>query len=226
MFSISKNNLLEEKLFSKLFSKVGIFSNSVDNEEKDYGYIVDYRGLFDSVGKAISVYTSELDMDDFETEDIGIMLQDRLEAGKKRLDNSLEALALLCEPVISPKGTLEYQHYFCGNPEKESDLKDTALRRTQLYKNTVALIRAYANIADELQEAGYSAKQIKTIDKELDFYIKLREQIKKASGETLDMKTYEADMRYLLDAYIQAEDPEDITPFDGMSLLDIISFIE
>ena len=28
-------------------------TNRVDNEEKDYGYIVDYRGLFDSVGKAI-----------------------------------------------------------------------------------------------------------------------------------------------------------------------------
>ncbi len=198
-------------------------TNRVDGEDKDYGYIVDYRGLFDSVGQAISVYTSELDMDDFESEDIGIMLQDRLDAGKKRLDNALEELALLCEPVAPPKGTLEYQHYFCGNSEKESDLKDTALRRTQLYKKTVALIRAYANIASELEEAGYSAKEIATIDREQDFYLKLREQIKKASGETLDMKTYEADMRHLLDAYIQAEDSEDITPFDGMSLLDIIS---
>ena len=69
------------------------------------------------------------------------------------------------------KGLLEYQHYFCGNPEKESDLKDTALRRTQLYKNTVTLIRAYANIASELEQAGYSAKQIKNIEKkELGFY--------------------------------------------------------
>lgn len=198
-------------------------TNRVDGEDKDYGYIIDYRGLFDSVGKAISVYTSELDMDDFESEDIGIMLQDRLEAGKKRLDNALEELAILCEPVVPPKGLLEYQHYFCGNSEKESDLKDTALRRTQLYKKTVALIRAYANIASEMEEAGYTAKEIKDIEKEQDFYLKLREQIKKASGETLDMKTYEADMRHLLDAYIQAEDPEDITPFDGMSLLDIIS---
>jgi type I restriction enzyme R subunit len=198
-------------------------TNRIDGEDKDYGYIIDYRGLFDSVGQAISVYTSELDMDDFESEDIGIMLQDRLEAGKKRLDNALEELALLCEPVVPPKGLLEYQHYFCGNPEKESDLKDTALRRTQLYKKTVALIRAYANIASEMEEAGYTAKEIKDIEKEQDFYLKLREQIKKASGETLDMKTYEADMRHLLDAYIQAEDPEDITPFDGMSLLDIIS---
>lgn len=198
-------------------------TNRVDGDDKDYGYIVDYRGLFNSVGQAISVYTSELDMDNFETKDIEIMLQDRLDAGKKRLDNALEELALLCEPVAPPKGTLEYQHYFCGNPEKKSDLKDTALRRTQLYKKTVALIRAYANIANELEEAGYTVKEIKDIEKEQNFYLKLREQIKKASGETLDMKTYEADMRHLLDAYIQAEDPKDITPFDGMSLLDIIS---
>ena len=30
----------------------------------------------------------------------------------------MEALALLCEPVEPPKGTLEYQHYFCGNLKK------------------------------------------------------------------------------------------------------------
>lgn len=198
-------------------------TNRVDGDDKDFGYIVDYRGLFDNVGKAISVYTSELDTETFQKVDIDIMLQDRLEAGKKRLDNAMEELVLLCESVETPKGVLEYQHYFCGNSENENDLKDTALRRTQLYKKTVAFIRAYANIAEELEEAGYTVHEIKDIEKELDFYIKLREQIRKASGETLDMKTYEADMRYLLDAYIQAEDPEDITPFDGMSLLDIIS---
>lgn len=198
-------------------------TNRVDGEDKDFGYIVDYRNLFDSVGKAISVYTSELDMDSFENEDINIMLKDRLEAGKQRLDNSMEELALLCEPILPPKGTLEYQQYFCGNPENKNDLKDTALRRTQLYKKTVSFIRAYANIADELEEAGYSAKEIRDIEKDLDFYVKLRDQIKKASGETLDMKAYEADMRHLLDAYIQAEEAEDITPFEGMTLLDIIS---
>jgi type I restriction enzyme R subunit len=198
-------------------------TNRVAGEEKDFGYIVDYRGMFDSVGQAISVYTSELDMDDFESDDIEIMLQDRLDAGKKRLDNAREELALLCEPVEPPKGTLEYQRYFCGNPENEDDLKATALRRTQLYKKIVGFIRAYANIQEELSEAGYSPKEIKEIEKDLDYYYHLRDHIKKASGETLDMKTYEADMRHLIDAYIQADDPEDITPFEGMSLLDIVS---
>ena len=56
------------------------------DEDKDYGYIVDYRGLFDSVGQAISVYTSELDMDDFETEDIGTScFRTDVDAGKKQV---------------------------------------------------------------------------------------------------------------------------------------------
>ncbi|EAZ83049.1 type I restriction endonuclease subunit R [Algoriphagus machipongonensis] len=198
-------------------------TNRVNGEEKDYGYIVDYRNLFDSVGAAISVYTSELDMDDFDSKDISVMLEDRLTVGKKRLDDSIEALALLCEPVKPPKGTLQYIHYFCGNPEKEEDLKETAPQRTVLYKNIVAFIRAYANIADEMTEAGYSVKEAADIHKELDFYLKLREEIKKASGETLDFKTYEADMRHLIDTYIQAEDPENISPFGDMSLLEIIT---
>ncbi len=41
-------------------------TNRVDGDDKDFGYIIDYRGLFDNVGKAISVYTSELDTETFQ----------------------------------------------------------------------------------------------------------------------------------------------------------------
>jgi len=86
----------------------------------------------------------------------------------------------------------------------------------------VALIRAYANIADEMEAAGYTDKEIADIKKQLDFYLKLREEIRKASGETLDLKTYEADMRHLIDNYIQADEPQKISPFGDLTLLDII----
>jgi type I restriction enzyme R subunit len=145
-----------------------------------------------------------------------------LEKGKERLDKALEEIALLCEPVEPPKDQMAYLRYFCGNPENEDDLKNTETRRTFLYKDTVALIRAYANIAAELEEAGYSQPEIADIKKKVDFYLNLREEIKNASGETLDMKTYEADMRHLIDTYIQAEVPRTISPFADMSLLDII----
>ena len=196
--------------------------NRLDTDDKQFGYIIDYKDLFRKVENAVAVYTSELDYDDFEKIDCDILLQDRLKKGRERLDNALEEIALLCEPVAPPKGIIEFIRYFCGNTENPEELKSREAQRTALYKATVALIRAYANIADEVEAAGYTEKEIEDIKKQLDFYLKLREEIRKASGESLDLKTYEADMRHLIDNYIQAEEPQKISPFGELTLLEII----
>ncbi|MBC7876954.1 MAG: HsdR family type I site-specific deoxyribonuclease [Anaerolineales bacterium] len=195
--------------------------NRLDGEDKDFGYIVDYKDLFKKVENAISVYTSELDHSDGGV-DPEVLLQDRLKNGKERLDQAIEALALLCEPVEMPKGELEHIHYFCGNTEIASDLQEREPQRVALYKATVALIRAYANIADELESAGYSEADIKRIKQKLEEYLSIREIVRKASNETLDLKAYEADMRHLIDTYIEADEPRKISPFDNMSLLELI----
>ena len=133
-------------------------TNRLDGDDKDFGYIVDYKDLFKKVEKALSVYTSELD------HSAGgaapeVLLQDRLKKGKERLDGAGEALALLCEPVAAPKGELEHIHYFCGNTEVAEDLKAHEPQRAaaSTRRKAVALVRAYANIADELEQAGYTA---------------------------------------------------------------------
>ena len=81
---------------------------------------------------------------------------------------------MLCEPVEPPKGELEHMHYFCGNTEIASELKDREPQRNALYQATVALVRAYANIADELGAAGYSATEIGRIKQQVDHYLKVR----------------------------------------------------
>lgn len=196
--------------------------NRLDGEDKDFGYIVDYKNLFQKLEGAYSAYTNELDTEKNDSTDSAILLQDRLKKGKERLDNALEAIALVCEPVLPPKDTLAHIHYFCGNPENIQDLKDRETKRTALYKSTVALIRSYANIGDELKEAGYSEQAIESIEYKVNKYLKLREEIRMASGEKLDLKSYEADMRSMLDAYIQADDARRIDPFGDQSLLDIM----
>ena len=196
-------------------------TNRLDGEDKDFGYIVDYKDLFKKVENAIAVYASELDHSAGGTEP-EILLQDRLTKGKERLDKAIEALALLCEPVEPPKHELEHMHYFCGNTEIASDLKEREPQRNALYQTTVALVRAYANIADELDAAGYSAAEISRIKQQVDHYLKVRGIIRKASGETLDLKAYEADMRHLIDTYIEADEPQNISHFDNMGLLELI----
>src|SRR5215213_6987607 len=196
-------------------------TNRLDGEDKDFGYIVDYKDLFKKVERAIAVYTSELDRSAGGA-DPDVLLHDRLEKGKERVDQALEALALLCEPVEPPKGELEHIHYFCGNTEIPSDLEEREPQRAALYKATVALLRAYANIADELEPAGYDAADVARIKDRLKYYLNVREIVRKASGESLDLKAYEADMRHLIDTYIDASEPRKISPFDTMSLLQLI----
>lgn len=200
--------------------------NRLDGEDKDFGYVVDYKDLFKKLVNekgtgALQVYTSELDHSAGGV-DPEILLQDRLTKGRERLDNALETIHMLCEPVAPPKGELEHIHYFCGNTEIPDDLKANETQRVALYKATVALVRAYANISDELGNAGYSDADIKRINQDLDRYLKLREIIRNAAAENLDMKAYEADMRHLIDTYIEADAPRKISPFDTMPLLDLI----
>ena len=195
--------------------------NRLDGEDKDFGYIVDYKDLFKKVENAIAVYTSELDHSAGGA-DPEVLLQDRLKKGKERLDQTLEALVLLCEPVEPPKGELEHIHYFCGNTEIASDLQEREPQRAALYKATVALVRAYANIADELEPAGYNLADIHRIKQQLNHYLDIREIVRNASGENLDLKAYEADMRHLIDTYIEADAPRTISPFDHMDLLELI----
>lgn len=196
-------------------------TNRLDGEDKDFGYIVDYKDLFSKVENAIAVYTSELDHSAGGANP-EVMLQDRLTQGRERLDAALEALHLLCEKVEPPRETLQYIHYFCGNTEIPGDLLAREPQRVALYKGVVTLVRAFANIADELDRAGYSPDDIARIKRQQKHYLDLREVIRNAAGETLDLKAYEADMRHLIDTYIEAAIPRKISPFDGLGLLDLI----
>ena len=202
-------------------------TNRLDGEDKTFGYIVDYKDLFKKLVNekgtgALQVYTSELD------HTIGgtspeVLMQDRLEKGKERLDGALETVELLCDPVLPPKGELEHIHYFCGNTEIADDLKAHEPQRAALYKSVAALVRAFANIADDLANAGYSSDDISKIKSDIDRALKLREIIRQASGETIDLKAYEADMRHLIDTYIEAKEPKKISNFDDMGLLEVIA---
>ena len=196
--------------------------NRIDTDDKEFGFIVDYKDLFKKLENAVSVYTSELDYESFDAKDVEVMVQSRISAGRERLDNALELLELLCESVDYPKSDLDYIHYFCGNTEISEDLNSRAPRRMALYKGIVSLVRAYSHIKDEMEGAKYSTNEIKHIEDRIKHFVDLREVIKRASGETTDFKAYEADMRHLLDTYIQAEDSKIISPFSDMSLIDII----
>ena len=76
--------------------------NRLDGEDKEFGYIIDYKDLFRSLENAVADYTSEA-FDCYDKEDVSGLLTDRLDKAKEQLEDSLEALRALCEPVAPPK---------------------------------------------------------------------------------------------------------------------------
>ena len=195
--------------------------NRLDGDDKDYGYIIDYKDLFGSLESAYKDFTSKA-FEDYDKSDVEGLLSDRLAKGKERLDDALETIKALCEQVVPPKGTQQYIAYFCGNPQLKEDLKDSEPKRVALYKAVISLIRAYANIADEMEEAGYKPAEIEAIKNDLKHFESVRKEIQLASGDWVDLKQYEPAMRHLIDSYIAAEESEKVSAFDDFSLVELL----
>jgi type I restriction enzyme, R subunit len=196
-------------------------TNRLDDDSKVFGQIIDYKGLFKNVEGAMSVYSSELD-EPLPDEPSDIIIQTRIDAAKERIADALDSLFHIIEPVEPPKSELQFQHYFCGNTEIPSDLENTSHRREALYRGVVALVRAIANISDSWDESGYSDEERKSILEKQDYYLTIRDLVRRTAGEELDLKPYEADMRRLIDMYVEADPSRRIFSTLDVGLLDIL----
>lgn len=194
--------------------------NRVDTDDKEYGYIIDYKDLFKCLELSIRDYTSGA-FDNFDQNDVKGLLKDRHEESRDRLETAMEAVRAMCEPV-HPKDEPNYIRFFCGNTENPADIKATEEKRVALYKAVVSLIRSYSNVANEMNAIGYSDAEADKIKEEVKFYSDLRDTIKRASGDHLDLKRFEPGMRQLMDRYIDASSSKKLSEFDNKSLVDLI----
>ncbi|MBI3477557.1 MAG: type I restriction endonuclease subunit R [Acidobacteria bacterium] len=197
--------------------------NRLDSEDKEYGYVIDYKDLFKSLERSIHDYTGEA-FEGYDAEDVQGLLTDRLTKARERLEELRESVKALCEPVQAPKDSLAYQHYFCAKNSGDGDeLEENEQKRVALYKIVGALLRAYANLANEMGQAGYTEEKAKAIKAEVEHFEKVREEIKLSSGDYIDMKMYEPAMRHLLDTYIRADESKKLSAFDDMTLVQLVA---
>jgi len=212
------NELRDHNLFQAICR-----TNRLDGDDKDFGYIVDFKELFGNLQQAIAVYTSdELDLEGGGEKENNVELKHWLVAGREKLNAAREALSYLCEPVAQPREVEQFFDYFCGDASNPLSLSETEPLRIAFYKAVAAFVRAYGAISQYMNEAGYSVNEIADIEKEVDFYSEVRLAIKRHSGEELDIKPFEADMRHLMNTYIKADPADPFGKVDQYSLVDLI----
>jgi len=196
--------------------------NRLDDESKEYGYIVDYKDLFMSLELSISTYTSGA-FEGYDEGDVGGLLKDRFEQAREKLDEALEKVAAICEPV-HPKTQKEFFKFFGTETERKSDeqIYEDEEKRVSFYKAVSSLVRSYADIANEMDKAGYTDDEAGRIKEQVTFYSDLKEDVKQASGDYIDLKIYEPGMRNLIDMYIDADHSRKISSLDDFTLVDLI----
>lgn len=202
--------------------------NRVDGDDKEYGYIVDYQNLFECISGAIGDYTSDgAALSGYDKEDIEGYIKEKNKACRKDLEEAkeqVEALLALVHPQTR-EGFFRYFVYDDNAPEEEMDkqLDDNAEKRSKLYKYVRRYLNCYANLANSLENMGYSEAERKEYAECAKKYDALKREIELRSNDHIDMRRYEPDMRQVLDLYVKAEDSEVIAKLDDTSFLDIVA---
>jgi type I restriction enzyme R subunit len=168
-------------------------------EGKDFGLIVDYRGLIQELDSAMRTY-SGAGLENFDGKDLEGALVDVISIVGKLRESYSNVVAIF-------KGIKNKQ----DKEEYELLLGDEALRND--FYNQLSNFGKYLGIALE-SEHVYNAigeEDIKLYKREFKFYQELRASVKLRYSDAIDHKEYEAKMRNLMDTYIAAEDIIQIT---------------
>jgi len=179
---------------------------------KDFGFIIDYRGLLGNLDKALNSYTS---LDGFDEEDlVGTIVDIKNEISK--LKTFYSHLEDLFKDIENKNDSEEYE-VFLGDEEVRFKFYE--------YLSEYGRSLKLALSSDKIEEI-FSEKEINNFKAKMKFYTVLRASIKIRYHEQVDFGKYEKQMQKLLDTFISAEDIDQITKLVNIFDEDFESEIE
>lgn len=166
-------------------------------DNKDFGLIVDYIGIFKKLNSALDLYSDEQSgMNTFEQAEI---------------DNAISA-------VVEEKNKLEKAHQdlwdiFSGISKNETaaNVWQVSLREYDVRKDFYEKLSLFAKLVDfmysnyELYEA-VGDKKAEEYRKDYLFFKKLKDSVTLRFNDSVDFSKYEDGIRHLLNTYVNAED--------------------
>ena len=164
---------------------------------KDYGYIIDYRGLLGELDQALTNYAS---LSGFDPEDItGAVIDVRSEIIKAKtyythLDDLFSGVKF--------KDDLESYVAVLEDVQKRDDFKEWLSQFARAFKLALSSEKIYDILSEE---------EIKAYKQRVKFYNELRKAVQLRYHEACDFGKYEAQMQKLLDTYVSAKEVNELT---------------
>ena len=177
-------------------------------EGKEFGYIVDYRGVLGDLNEAMQVYSA---LEGFDAEDVaGTVTAIGEEVGK--LPQYHSDLWAIFNPVANKKD-MESLERFLEPDDRRQEFYEALLKFARTLKIALSTVSFYETT---------SQGQINRYKADLKFFHNLRVAVKQRYAETVDFKDYESKVRKLMDSHIKATDVKVITKL--VNIFDVEQF--
>ena len=182
---------------------------------KDFGYIVDYRGLIDNLDAAMEVY-SGAGLENYDTADIKGVVVDVMSCVAK-LRETYSQLWDVFATINNKKDPEEFEIF----------LADTDARG-KFYDTLCSYGRAFTMVMNSTKAfAAFERKEIEMFRETFVFFSKIRKSVKIRYADALDNSEYEPQMRNLLDTYMSVKDVQVVySPIDIMNVGEFEKVIE
>lgn len=163
-------------------------------EGKDYGLIIDYRGLLERLDEAMQMY-SGAGLENFDPEDLKGAIYDVISIiGSLRQYYS--DLLQLFAPIKNKNDREEYEVWL-----EDEERREEFYKLLSHFGRNLGIALESEKVYDSLPE-----EELNKYKKDFRFFQDLRRSVKLRYSDTIDHKEYEAKMQKLMDNYIAAEE--------------------
>ena len=170
------------------------------SDGKDFGYIIDYRGVLQNLDEAFDLYGQLAEFERNDVDDLAYALTD-VSAESNKLPQRHSDLWDLFKTIQNRQDEEEYEQLLA-----DEGLRDRFYERLSAFSRTLAVALSSATFLDETSE-----KKIATYKADLNFFMRLRNSVRRRYAEVVDFKEYEPRIRKLIDQHVGTGKVERIT---------------
>jgi len=162
------------------------------SEGKDFGLIVDYRGLLGELDKALTAYSALSGFDEADLNSAVFDIKEEIAKLKTFYSNLMDLFR-----EVKYKDDLESYEILLADEKKRKLFYEYLLRFAKTLNLALVSEKTYEILTE---------KEINEFKEKLKFFIKLKEAVKIRYHEKIDFKKYESGMQKLLDTFISADE--------------------
>lgn len=166
-------------------------------EGKDFGYIIDYRGVLQSLNSAFDLYGQ---LEQFDRDDLADTITDVAEEIRKLPARHSDVWAIF-KGLRNKKDEEQYERHLA-----DETLRQEFYDQLGLFARTLAVAFSSTRFMEETPE-----EKIQRYRDDLKFFMQLRSAVKRRYAEVVDFKEYEAKIRKLIDTHVGTGQVETIT---------------